>query len=67
MQKQNSLSACYIGDGSIAEGVFHESANLAALWKLPVLFLCENNFYAMGTNLSESSISDRSCRKSYKL
>lgn len=53
MQKQNTITACYIGDGSIAEGVFHESANLAALWQLPVLFLCENNFYAMGTKLSE--------------
>lgn len=53
MQKQHSLTACYIGDGSIAEGVFHESANLAVLWQLPVLFLCENNFYAMGTKLSE--------------
>lgn len=54
MQKQNTLSACYLGDGSIAEGTFHESANLAALWQLPVLFLCENNFYAMGTKLSEA-------------
>lgn len=53
MQNQNTVTACYIGDGSIAEGVFHESANLASLWQLPVLFLCENNFYAMGTKLSE--------------
>lgn len=53
MQKKNNITACYIGDGSIAEGAFHESANLAALWQLPVLFLCENNFYAMGTKLSE--------------
>lgn len=53
MLKQNSLTACYIGDGSVAEGSFHESMNLAALWKLPVLFLCENNFYAMGTPIAE--------------
>ena len=53
MLKQDSLTACYIGDGSVAEGTFHESLNLAALWKLPVLFICENNFYAMGTALAE--------------
>ncbi len=53
MQNRTALSACYMGDGSIAEGVFHESANLAVLWQLPVLFLCENNLYAMGTKLSE--------------
>jgi pyruvate dehydrogenase E1 component subunit alpha len=52
MLKQDSLTACYIGDGTVAEGVFHESLNLAALWKLPVLFICENNFYAMGTHVA---------------
>jgi pyruvate dehydrogenase E1 component alpha subunit len=45
------ITACYFGDGAVAEGEFHESLNLAALWKLPVLFLCENNLYAMGTAL----------------
>ncbi|MBS2027649.1 MAG: pyruvate dehydrogenase (acetyl-transferring) E1 component subunit alpha [Deltaproteobacteria bacterium] len=45
------VTACYFGDGSIAEGEFHESMNLASLWQLPVLFICENNFYAMGTAL----------------
>ena len=45
---------CLFGDGAVAEGEFHESLNLAALWKLPVLFLCENNLYAMGTALSRS-------------
>lgn len=43
------VTACFFGDGAVAEGEFHESLNLAALWKLPVLFLCENNLYAMGT------------------
>ncbi len=51
MQAQQRVSACFFGDGAVAEGVFHESMNLAALWKLPVLFLCENNYYAMGTAL----------------
>ncbi len=43
------ITACFFGDGALAEGEFHESLNLAALWRLPVLFLCENNLYAMGT------------------
>ncbi|MCI0392786.1 MAG: pyruvate dehydrogenase (acetyl-transferring) E1 component subunit alpha [Acidobacteria bacterium] len=51
MQKRNRVTACFFGDGAVAEGEFHESLNLAALWKLPTLFLCENNLYAMGTAL----------------
>ena len=46
------VTACFFGDGAVAEGEFHESMNLAALWRLPVLFLCENNLYAMGTALA---------------
>jgi len=48
------LAACFFGEGAVAEGEFHESLNLAALWKLPVLFVCENNRYAMGTALERS-------------
>lgn len=48
---KKGVTACIFGDGAVAEGEFHESLNLAALWKLPVLFLCENNLYAMGTAL----------------
>jgi len=51
LQKRAGITACFFGDGAVAEGEFHESLNLAALWKLPVLFLCENNRYAMGTAL----------------
>ncbi len=47
-----AVTACLFGDGAFAEGEFHESANLAALWHLPVLFCCENNRYAMGTALA---------------
>ncbi|MBI3864228.1 MAG: pyruvate dehydrogenase (acetyl-transferring) E1 component subunit alpha [Planctomycetia bacterium] len=49
LQKRERATVCIFGDGAVAEGAFHESLNLAALWKLPVLFLCENNLYAMGT------------------
>lgn len=54
--KQDRTIACFFGEGAVAEGEFHETMNLAALWKVPVLFVCENNRYAMGTalDLSES-------------
>lgn len=51
---RDSITACFFGEGAIAEGEFHESMNLAALWDLPVLFCVENNFYAMGTALRRS-------------
>ena len=51
IQGRKNVTACFFGEGAVAEGAFHESMNLAALWQLPVLFLCENNFYAMGTAL----------------
>jgi len=54
MQGSRNLAACFFGEGAAAEGEFHECMNLAALWKLPVLFLCENNLYAMGTALARS-------------
>lgn len=54
MQGQDSIAVCFFGEGAAAEGEFHESLNLAALWKLPVLFVCENNLYAMGTRLDLS-------------
>ena len=50
----DAVVACFFGEGAVAEGEFHESLNLAALWGLPVLFLCENNGYAMGTALARS-------------
>jgi pyruvate dehydrogenase E1 component alpha subunit len=51
MQGRDRVTACFFGEGAVAEGEFHESLNLAALWQLPVLFCCENNLYAMGTAL----------------
>jgi pyruvate dehydrogenase E1 component alpha subunit len=53
MQGRKRVTACFFGDGAVAEGEFHESLNLAALWQLPVLFLCENNEYAMGTSIRD--------------
>lgn len=63
------VSACFFGEGAMAEGAFHETINLAALWQLPVLFLCENNLYAMGTALARSQSQTDLCAKaaSYKL
>jgi pyruvate dehydrogenase E1 component alpha subunit len=52
MNERSDVTACIFGEGAMAEGEFHESANLAALWHLPVLFVCENNRYAMGTALA---------------
>jgi pyruvate dehydrogenase E1 component alpha subunit len=50
----DQVVACYFGDGAVPEGEFHEAMNLAALWKLPVIFICENNRYAMGTSLERA-------------
>ncbi len=52
MRGRRAVTVCFFGDGAYAEGEFHECANLAALWKLPVLFCCENNLYAMGTAIA---------------
>ena len=54
MQRNDLVTACFFGEGAVAEGEFHESINLAVLWGLPILFICENNLYAMGTALSLS-------------
>ena len=69
MQGRQNVTACIFGEGAAAEGEFHESLNLAALWQLPVLFVCENNLYAMGTALaiseSETDISRKAA--SYRI
>lgn len=62
---KGGVTACFFGDGAVAEGEFHESLNLAALWKLPVLFLCENNLYAMGTALARHQSQTDIARKAH--
>ena len=63
LQHRSRVTACFFGDGAVAEGEFHECMNLAALWKLPVLFCCENNLYAMGTALKRAQSETDLCLK----
>jgi TPP-dependent pyruvate/acetoin dehydrogenase alpha subunit len=69
MRASSRVTACFFGEGAVAEGEFHESLNLAALWSLPVLFVCENNLYAMGTALqiSESEVDIHQKAACYKI
>lgn len=69
MRGKQRITACFLGDGAVAEGVFHETMNLAALWALPVLFVCENNCYAMGTrlDLSESETDLHAKAQTYRI
>jgi pyruvate dehydrogenase E1 component alpha subunit len=53
-QMKNNITCCFFGEGAAAEGEFHEAMNLAALWNVPLLFVCENNLYAMGTAIRYS-------------
>ena len=50
---EDSLALCFLGDGAINEGEFHEALNLASLWKLPVIFFVENNLYGMGASVDQ--------------
>jgi len=54
-QRRDQLVVCFFGEGAVPTGIFHESMNIAALWKLPVLFICENNRYGMGTPVERAS------------
>ena len=54
MRSGPGVAVCLFGEGAVAEGEFHEALNLAALWKLPVLFVCENNLYAMGSAIERT-------------
>jgi len=63
MQKKPSVTCCFFGDGAVAEGEFHECMNLSALWRLPLLFVCENNLYAMGTRIDRAQAETELTRK----
>ena len=52
---EDRVCACFFGEGALNQGVVHEAFNMAALWKLPVIYIVENNLYAMGTSLARSS------------
>jgi len=53
MRNTRQVVACFFGDGATNNGAFHEALNMAAVWKIPVVFVCENNFYAMGTRITD--------------
>jgi pyruvate dehydrogenase E1 component alpha subunit len=58
LRNSGQVVACFFGDGASNNGTFHESLNMAALWKLPVVFVCENNLYAMGTRISKAAVGE---------
>ncbi len=63
LRKTDQVTVCFFGEGASNQGTFHESLNLASVWKLPVVFICENNLYAMGTRqtraMAISNVADR--------
>lgn len=61
--RAGAVTVCFFGEGAVGEGAFHETLNMAQLWKLPVLFVCENNLYAMGVPLADSEAETQVWRK----
>lgn len=70
MNKKPQVVACFFGDGAIAEGAFHEGVNMAAIWGLPVIFVCENNLYGASTHvdrvMKNSRISERAASYGFR-
>jgi TPP-dependent pyruvate/acetoin dehydrogenase alpha subunit len=70
MRRSKQVAACFFGDGAVAEGAFHEGLNMAAIWKLPVVFVCENNLYGASTRVNKvmvnTKISDRAASYGFR-
>jgi len=70
LRKTQQVVACFFGDGGVAEGAFHEAVNMAALWRLPVLFVCENNLYGASTRIDQvmknTTVSDRAASYGFR-
>lgn len=70
MRKEPHVAVCFFGDGAVAEGAFHEGINMAAIWGLPVIFVCENNLYGASTHvdlvMKNSRISDRAASYGFR-
>jgi len=70
MRKSKQVAACFFGDGAVAEGAFHEGLNMAAIWNLPVVFVCENNLYGASTRVDKvmvnTKISDRAASYGFR-
>ena len=59
LEKKNEVAVCFLGDGAVAQGAFHEAVNLASLWSLPCLYVIENNLWGMGTAVERAIASER--------
>lgn len=70
MKKTSQVAACFFGDGAVAEGAFHEGVNMAAIWNLPALFVCENNLYGASTHIGKvmknTRVSDRAASYGFR-
>jgi pyruvate dehydrogenase E1 component alpha subunit len=70
MQKSTRVMACFFGDGAVAEGAFHEAINMASLWRLPAIFVCENDLYGASTHISKvmrnTCVSDRAAAYGFR-
>ena len=70
MQTTGQVVACFFGDGAVAEGAFHEGVNMAAIWDLPVIFVCENNLYGASTRIDKvmknPKVSDRAASYGFR-